>query len=64
MTTTLLCAALASTAACTHTEKTVAGGAVGAVGGAVVGGAVGDTPGAIVGGVAGGLGGAAVGSRL
>ncbi|WP_127752722.1 MULTISPECIES: YMGG-like glycine zipper-containing protein [unclassified Devosia] len=50
-----------SLTACTTTERTVAGAAIGAGAGAVVGGAVAGTPGAVVGGVAGGATGAVIG---
>lgn len=52
-----------SLTACTTTEKTVTGAAVGGVTGAVVGGAVGGYGGAVVGGGVGAATGAVVGSR-
>lgn len=54
-------AALMITAGCTQTERTLAGGAIGATGGAIVGNAAGGSGGAIVGGVAGGTAGALIG---
>lgn len=50
--------------ACTTTERTIGGAAVGGVGGAAVGSAIAGTGGAVVGGVAGAVGGAAVGRNL
>ena len=52
-----------SLTACTTTERTVAGAAIGGATGAVVGGAVGGYGGAVVGGAAGAGVGAVVGSR-
>jgi hypothetical protein len=49
-----------SLTACTTTQKTVTGAAVGGAAGAAVGGAVGGYGGAIVGGAAGAAGGAAI----
>lgn len=50
--------------ACTQTQKTISGAAIGGVGGAVIGDAVAGTGGAIVGGVGGAVAGAAVGRNL
>lgn len=52
-----------SITACTTTQKTVTGAAVGGVAGAVVGGAVAGTPGAVVGAAVGGGTGAVIGSK-
>ncbi|WP_108398585.1 YMGG-like glycine zipper-containing protein [Devosia submarina] len=52
-----------SLTACTTTEKTVTGAAVGGVAGAAVGGAVGGYGGAVVGGGVGAATGAVIGSR-
>ena len=52
-----------SLTACTTTEKTLSGAAIGGGAGALVGGAVGGYGGAVVGGAAGAAGGAIVGSR-
>ena len=58
----ILVAGLSMTA-CTTTEKTLGGAAIGGGAGALVGGAVGGYGGAVVGGAAGAAGGAIVGSR-
>ncbi len=63
MTVALVAAAL-SMSACTTTQKTVGGAAVGGVGGALIGGAVGDTTGAVVGGLGGAVAGGLVGRNL
>lgn len=52
-----------SLTACTTTQRTVTGAAVGGAAGAVVGGAVAGTPGAVVGGAAGAVTGATIGSQ-
>ena len=58
----VLVAALSLTA-CTTTQKTVSGAAIGGAAGAVVGGAVGGYGGAIVGAAAGGAGGAIIANQ-
>ena len=50
--------------ACTTTQKTVGGAAVGGVGGALIGGAVGNTTGAVIGGVGGAVAGGLIGRNL
>ena len=52
-----------SLTACTTTQKTVTGAAIGGGAGALVGGAVGGYGGAVVGGAGGAVAGAVIGSK-
>jgi uncharacterized protein YcfJ len=60
----LVVVAALSLSACTMTQRTVSGAAVGGLAGAAVGGAVGGGGGALLGAVAGGAGGAYLGSNM
>ena len=59
----LVVVAALSLGACTTTQRTVSGAAIGGAAGAVVGGAVGGYGGAIVGAAAGGAGGALIANQ-
>ena len=59
----LVVVAALSLSACTTTQRTVSGAALGGAAGAVVGGAVGGYGGAIVGAAAGGAGGAVLANQ-
>lgn len=60
----LVLATMLAASGCSTTEKTIAGAAVGGVGGAVVGDAIAGSGGAIVGGIGGAVAGGAIGRNL
>lgn len=60
----LLGSLMIATSACTTTEKTITGAAVGGVSGAVAGNAVAGSGGALVGGIGGAIAGGMIGRNL